>query len=253
MAAHDEHRFTPSERTPVVGTTTARSAPEAPGLAGPYPGTVAAPVLTYRNTFGFDLEPERLWQQIEAVDQFETWWPWLTDFRIEGGGLAPGSVLSGTVSPPLPYRMRIRIRLEGCERPTAIDADVDGDLVGDAHLRFRPQEGRHLSGGRLGGRDASAGHAAGQPVRSAAAAVGTRPGGRVDGGRVSAADRRPLTQPGHGEGRGQQHDRPGHGAEGPFQRGQQHGPIDRNRVVVGQPRSSRPRPWPVGAAAGPEC
>ena len=34
-----------------------------------------------------------------------------------------------------------RIRLEGCERPTAIDADVDGDLVGDAHLRFRPQEG----------------------------------------------------------------------------------------------------------------
>ena len=141
MAAHDEHRFTPAERTPVVGTTTARSAPEALGLAGPYPGTVAAPVLTYRNTFGFDLEPERLWRQIEAVDQFETWWPWLTDFRIEGGGLAPGSVLSGTVSPPLPYRMRIRIRLEGCERPTAIDADVDGDLVGDAHLRFRPQEG----------------------------------------------------------------------------------------------------------------
>jgi hypothetical protein len=100
---------------------------------------VAAPVLTYRNTFGFDLAPEPLWQQIESVEQFERWWPWLTDFRIEGDGLSTGSVLSGTVSPPLPYRMRIRIVLEECERPTAIDAAVDGDLVGDAHLRFRPQ------------------------------------------------------------------------------------------------------------------
>jgi len=100
---------------------------------------VPAPVLTYRNTFGFDLAPERLWQQLEAVDQFESWWSWLTDFRIEGGGLSPGSVLHGTVSPPLPYRMRIRIELAECVRPTAIDATVDGDLVGDARLRLRPE------------------------------------------------------------------------------------------------------------------
>ncbi len=50
----------------------------------PYPGTVRASVLTYRGAHGFDLAPDRLWQQIEAMDQFEGWWPWLTDFWIDG-------------------------------------------------------------------------------------------------------------------------------------------------------------------------
>ncbi len=50
-------------------------------------------------------------------------------------------MLHGTVSPPLPYRMRVQVRLEECTCPEEIGAVVDGDLVGDAHLRFRP-EGR---------------------------------------------------------------------------------------------------------------
>ena len=118
---------------------TDRPIPPAPaGTRGRTLGCVAAPVLTYRGDFFFDLSPEQLWHRIESVDQFETWWPWLTEFRAEGGGLNEGTVLHGTVSPPLPYRMRVRIVLGRCRSPVSIDATIDGDLVGDAHLQFRP-------------------------------------------------------------------------------------------------------------------
>ena len=98
-------------------------------------------MLTYRSAFRFDLTPDRLWQQIEVVDQFERWWPWLTEFRIEGPGLSTGSILHGTVSPPLPYRMRVHAELGDCIRPESIDATISGDLVGDAHLRLHPEDG----------------------------------------------------------------------------------------------------------------
>ncbi len=97
-----------------------------------------APVLTYRHGFAFDLPPERLWNRLEEIDQFERWWPWLSDFRIEGSGLSTGSVLHGVVTPPLPYRMRLQVQLVQCERPHAITATIAGDLTGDAQLRLRP-------------------------------------------------------------------------------------------------------------------
>jgi Polyketide cyclase / dehydrase and lipid transport len=100
---------------------------------------VAAPVLAYRGDFEFTLLPDRLWDQIDQFGHFESWWPWLTEFRIEGDGLSAGSVLHGVVNPPLPYRMRLRIELVECQRPRLIDAVIGGDLVGDAHLLFRPQ------------------------------------------------------------------------------------------------------------------
>ncbi len=108
---------------------------------GPTLGVVPACVLVYRNEFLFDTAPEKLWDLIGQFDQFEHWWPWLTDFRVEGDGLGVGSVLLGTVAPPLPYRMRLRVQLLGCRRPHSIDAVVGGDLVGDARLRLDPADG----------------------------------------------------------------------------------------------------------------
>jgi carbon monoxide dehydrogenase subunit G len=93
------------------------------------------PVFTYRRTFGFSLSPVDLWARMEQVDQFERWWPWLQEFRVEGDGLATGSVLHGVVAPPVPYRMRIRVELTRCERPRNIDAVIGGDLEGEARLR----------------------------------------------------------------------------------------------------------------------
>jgi uncharacterized protein YndB with AHSA1/START domain len=104
-------------------------------------GTVSAPVITYRRGYRFDVSPDQLWDRIEEVDQFEGWWPWLTDFRLDGDGLSAGSVLYGVVNPPLPYRMRLSVELVDCERPFAIDATIEGDLTGEAQLRFRPEPG----------------------------------------------------------------------------------------------------------------
>lgn len=96
-------------------------------------------MISYRRGYQFDLDPEQLWDRIEEVDQFERWWPWLTDFELDGGGLSTGSVLSGVVNPPLPYHMRLSVELIDCERPVAIDATIEGDLTGVARLRLRPE------------------------------------------------------------------------------------------------------------------
>ncbi|MGH9080559.1 MAG: SRPBCC family protein [Acidimicrobiales bacterium] len=97
------------------------------------------PVIDYRGGFRFDLVPEELWDRLEDVDQFEGWWPWLTQFHLEGDGLRPGSVLHGVVTPPLPYRMRLEVGLIRCERARAVDARVEGDLIGNATLRLSPE------------------------------------------------------------------------------------------------------------------
>jgi carbon monoxide dehydrogenase subunit G len=99
---------------------------------------MAAPVFTYRRGYPFRLPPERLWQQLEEVDQFDRWSPWLSDLGVEGDGLAVGSLLTGVVNPPVPYRMRLRVEVVECDRLHSIGAVIGGDLVGEARLGFRP-------------------------------------------------------------------------------------------------------------------
>ncbi len=102
-------------------------------------GHLPPPVVTTERGFSFDLPPDQLWDRLEEFDQFESWWSWLSDFRVEGEGLQAGSVLSGSINPPLPYRMDVRVELVACDRPSAIQARIGGDLIGDAHLRFHPE------------------------------------------------------------------------------------------------------------------
>ena len=98
------------------------------------------PVIEYRRTFAFAVPPSKLWENLERVDQYERWWPWLQEFRVEGDALTAGSVLVGVVAPPLPYRMRIWVELSRCEPPAAIDATIRGDLEGEAQLRMRASD-----------------------------------------------------------------------------------------------------------------
>jgi hypothetical protein len=102
------------------------------------------PVFDYRRAYEFALGPAAIWERLEHLDQFENTWPWLQEFRLEGGPLAAGSVLHGVVAPPLPYRMRIRVELTRCEPPEVIDAIVSGDLEGEARLRMRPDGARSV-------------------------------------------------------------------------------------------------------------
>lgn len=99
---------------------------------------MAEPEIVYRREFAFDVPPAQLWEAVEETERFEAWWPWLREFRIDGGGLVTGAVLHGVVAPPVPYRMRVDVTLVSCRRPESIDAEVHGDLEGAASLRLRP-------------------------------------------------------------------------------------------------------------------
>lgn len=108
---------------------------------GPYAArVVSTPVIEYRGAFDFPVPPEDVWDAMGHLDQYERWWWWLSEFRVEGDGLAPGSVLHGVVAPPLPYRMRLAVVLEDCLRPSRVDAVVHGDLEGWARLRLDPRD-----------------------------------------------------------------------------------------------------------------
>jgi hypothetical protein len=45
-------------------------------------------------------------------------------------------VLHGTVIPPVPYRLRLDVRLQRCDRLRLVEATIDGDLCGRAALRL---------------------------------------------------------------------------------------------------------------------
>jgi len=97
-------------------------------------------VMEYRGAFEFALGPEQVWEAIGHTERFEGWWWWLGEMRIDGPGLVPGAVLRGLVSPPVPYRMQVTVRLDECNAPARIDATVGGDLVGPASLRLAAHE-----------------------------------------------------------------------------------------------------------------
>ena len=100
---------------------------------------MAAPstaVIRYRGRFTFPESPPAVWSALQDVEQFERRFGCLGQFHVEGDGLQAGSVLVGTVSPPLPYRIRLRMEIERCVPEQLIDTKIRGDLEGDGHLRL---------------------------------------------------------------------------------------------------------------------
>jgi hypothetical protein len=95
-------------------------------------------VIEYRGHFSFPVPPEEVWSAIKQVDRFEGWWGWLRDLRVEGPALETGSVMTGVVAPPLPYRMGVRVALVNCIPFRRIDASVQGDIQGQARIVLEP-------------------------------------------------------------------------------------------------------------------
>ncbi len=98
-------------------------------------------MFEYRGTFDFDLSPEEMWDALEHTERFEAWWGWLREFRLEGNRLAPGSVLHGLVSPPVPYQMKVQVLIDEAVRPSLVVATVHGDLQGTARLQLGAEGG----------------------------------------------------------------------------------------------------------------
>lgn len=95
-------------------------------------------VIDYAGSFTLPAPPEQVWSALGRFDRYEEWWSWLSELQVRGQGLEAGSVLNGTVVPPLPYRMRVRVTLVECTPPHAIRATVAGDLRGEARLLLTP-------------------------------------------------------------------------------------------------------------------
>jgi uncharacterized protein YndB with AHSA1/START domain len=93
-------------------------------------------VIDYDKRFRFAASPESVWAAMERLDEFERWWGWLGGFDVQGDGLREGSVLRGTVAPPLPYRMSVQVDVTRCRPARLVDALVSGDLAGPARLRI---------------------------------------------------------------------------------------------------------------------
>jgi len=93
-------------------------------------------VFEHDRSYTFDANRKEVWAVLERFDGLAAGWPWLHDLDIEGPGLQSGTVMSGVVAPPVPYRMRLRVDIDECEPERSIAASVHGDLEGVAYITF---------------------------------------------------------------------------------------------------------------------
>jgi hypothetical protein len=92
--------------------------------------------IHYTGEFWFPIHVHDFWQLIEDFDRYQEWWPWLQEFTTDRDGLVTGNVLRATVVPPVPYRLRLEVRFDSCQRLTVTEATIAGDLRGHASLSF---------------------------------------------------------------------------------------------------------------------
>ncbi len=93
-------------------------------------------VIDYDATFTFPVSVARLWATMGQIDRFPLWWSWLRGFSVDGVRLERGTVLHGTVVPPLPYRLRLEVVIDEYVPERRICAFVHGDLEGSARISF---------------------------------------------------------------------------------------------------------------------
>jgi carbon monoxide dehydrogenase subunit G len=93
-------------------------------------------VFEHDKSFTFDASRKEVWAVLERFDGLAAGWPWLHELHIEGPGLETGTVMSGVVAPPVPYRMRLRVVIDECRPEQSLIASVHGDLEGVAHMTF---------------------------------------------------------------------------------------------------------------------
>ncbi len=95
--------------------------------------------VSYRGAHDFDALPTDLWEELARVDQFERWWPWMREVRLEGSALQPGSRISFRVVPPVRFEMQIAVDVTSSKQPEWIEGSVSGDLLGTARLELRAE------------------------------------------------------------------------------------------------------------------
>ena len=97
----------------------------------------------FDRSWHFGVSPDELWSTLAQTDRYREWWPWLREFRVDGGGeaLTVGAVAHVVIQAPLPYQLRCTIRVDHATVDQRLDTRVDGDLTGPARLELCPVEG----------------------------------------------------------------------------------------------------------------
>ena len=138
-----------SRRTDVMGGAYGFSpSPSAPaGDETPSSGAVApvSPIFRSDRMWEFDVPVDVLWDRINAVGEYRSWWPWLRELDASDA-IAEGGSWACVVSPPLPYSVRFDVHFDRVETYRSVDSTVRGDIEGSARLTLN--EGR--SDGRSG-------------------------------------------------------------------------------------------------------
>jgi uncharacterized protein YndB with AHSA1/START domain len=100
-----------------------------------------APVLTDRTDL-LAVPPGRLWEVLEDVDGYPSFWPWLRSF--DGRRLATGERWRGVIDVAGPLRLAVTITLTEVVAPRCVAARLDGDLSGTARIELA-DAGLHLT------------------------------------------------------------------------------------------------------------
>ncbi len=84
--------------------------------------------------YRFQAAPAAVWGSLADVGSYRSWWPWLREF--DGQSLRSGDVWRCVVKPPLPYVVRFTIELAEVVEHESVDAELTGDIVGDARIEI---------------------------------------------------------------------------------------------------------------------
>jgi hypothetical protein len=88
----------------------------------------------YDRTLTFAADPPEVWAAITRTDEFLRWWPWLRE--LSGDGLVAGGRSRCLVRAPVPYTLRFTVTVCDLVPGRRVEARVDGDLAGPAHLEL---------------------------------------------------------------------------------------------------------------------
>ena len=96
-------------------------------------------VMGFHGGYVFAAPPDRVWEAIRSVESLSDLWSWLHVVDATEAELSSGVRLDGVVSPPIPWQMRVSVRMDEVVPGERIHATVSGDLRGPARLRILPE------------------------------------------------------------------------------------------------------------------
>ena len=90
----------------------------------------------FARTWEIDVPPDRFWATISRTGDYKDWWPWLRQFDADG--FREGATWKAVIQSPLPYVLRVQLRLDEVVECQRLSANVTGDIEGWAGLDLAP-------------------------------------------------------------------------------------------------------------------